>query len=182
VREEISRHRWAVLDTNRVALTQVTFEYFFVGSYLNGSKRTGIHTGKTLDAVLIVNEHHPGLFIEVHGIGNRAGLFARRIRAVSADYRKGRVVFLGPDNLYPHQGRVNHPRLPQRTHQLTNTTPGAELIERQKNLPLLHKSPYALLVWLSIIHPCFYTPNGDAPLYSRRNILIISVIELCGLT
>jgi hypothetical protein len=141
MREAIAWLFGTELGTYRITPAQVTFKYLLVRSYSNGSKRTGFHTGKTLDTVIIVYDHSPCVFIHVHGIGNRASFLARSVLAVFADYGKREWIFFRIAYTYPCQRRVNHTRMLQRAHYLTSMTPCAELLKRFKNLSLLHQLP-----------------------------------------
>jgi hypothetical protein len=146
MREAIARLFGAELGTDRITSAQVTFEYLLVGSYLNGPKGTGLHTGKALDTVIIVYDYRPRVFIHVHGIGNRASILTGRVLAVFTDYGKREWIFFRITYTYPRQRRLNHTRMFQRAHYLTSMTPCAKLLNRFKNLFWLHHLPSLLAV------------------------------------
>lgn len=88
-------HRGTVFSTLGVSTAQVALQHFFVWSYLNSAEGAGFHASKTLDALLLVNDDSPGIFIDVHGTGDRAGSFAGCILTMMTDYRIKGVVLMG---------------------------------------------------------------------------------------
>jgi len=138
MREVIAWPCGAIFGTYRVAPAQVTFEYLLVRSYLNSSKGAGIHTGKTLYAFVIVDNHHSCFFVKVHGIGNRTSFFTGCVLAVEANYGEGKWVFFRMTHLYSRQGWINRPRMFERAHYLAYMASSAKFLKRFKNLPLFH--------------------------------------------
>jgi hypothetical protein len=111
MREAIALLFGAKPGTHRIAPAQITFENLLPRSYVNSPKGTGIRTGKTLRTMIIIDDHRPGVFVYVHGIGNWASFLTGRVLAVLADYGERERVFLRMTDLYPCQCRVNHPRV-----------------------------------------------------------------------
>ena len=81
----VFRPWWAVFDTLRITAAQIALEQFHVRTELKRAKRACINTRQAPDAACLINYDGTGLFINKHGLRHRAGLFAQRVFAVSAD-------------------------------------------------------------------------------------------------
>jgi hypothetical protein len=101
VRELVCGSWRAILDTDRVAPTQITFEHLSVGANVDGKKGAGIYTGQTANATCFSNYYGSCPFVHVHGLGHRASLFAEGNSAMPAYSDAASTVFIGADYFQP---------------------------------------------------------------------------------
>jgi hypothetical protein len=111
VRELVRRSWRAILDTYRVAPTQITFEHLSVGANVDGEKRAGVYTGQTANATWFINYYGSCAFVQVHGLGHRASLFAEGNSAMPANSDAASTVFIGADYFQPCEVAIDLSRL-----------------------------------------------------------------------
>jgi hypothetical protein len=111
VRELVRRSWRAILDTDGVAPTQITFEHLSVGANVDGEKGAGVYTFQTANATHLINHYGSCAFVHVHGLGHRASLFAEGNSAMAANGDAASTAFIGADDFEPCEVAIDRASL-----------------------------------------------------------------------